>query len=163
MKTSLDISNQDYSNFQIFGIGKPSKKQIEKRLKKHPEFGITGCVKPSMSKAIHGNLLTAGMGSFAINEKYRKDLKAYKKCLEDSKNRIQAETVSSRESQAQSEEIKKKLADANAELENMKSSTSTSTESEDDKIMGMPKGLVIGGSVVIALGIGFLIYKVVNK
>ena len=45
----------------------------------------------------------------------------------------------------------------------MKSSTSTSTESEDDKIMGMPKGLVIGGSVVIALGIGFLIYKVVNK
>lgn len=159
--TTLGFDGEQQSNFQLFGIGKPSAKQIAKRAKKDVNQQITGCVKPkALATGIGGLLLGGGVAQVALLNKYKKDMKAYKACLSNYKAKNQAEADAKNQALAQAQADAKIAQDKLDAIQADPNRTGTEkTTTDDGKIMGIPKtGFYIGVTVLALVG-GFIFYK----
>ncbi len=156
--TTLGFNGEKQSNFQIFGIGKPSAKQLAKKEKKDVNQQITGCVKPKAVGIGVANVLTGGVANLALAKKYKADMAAYNKCLQDAKNKIQSQATISAESKNTIDELNRKLEEARAEVNNT-SSREENTTADDGKILGIPKvGFWVGVGALALIG-GVIFYK----
>jgi hypothetical protein len=69
--------NSEFHNFSLFGIGKPSEKQLERQrkraIKKDPMVEVTGCMKPEKRGLISATLL-GGVQQATAMAKYKKEI-----------------------------------------------------------------------------------------
>ena len=155
----MEVANSDllddeiHSNFSFLGIGKPSAKQQAKRDAKSTATG--GCYKPKKINKVLG----ANFGNFAVLNKNKKDMTAYKKCLEDTKIRIESQASASQgESHAKEvADLKSKLDEAEKNLHEVESGKSSAPIDEvEKKFLGMPQttGIIVTilGASLLAVG-----------
>ena len=129
----------EYSNFSLFGIGKPSKGQIRRKAKRT----VGECVQPAVPQ----------------NPLNKKKWDAYRDCL---KAQLQAKNEEIEIARAESQSKEKFDVGSNSENQ-YRESSNDSLGVDDDKILGMPKGLAIGlGIAVLAIG-GFITYKIIKS
>lgn len=162
----MELANENFHDFSLFGIGKPSEKQRQrqeaKALKKDPMFELTGCMKPRKIRLVGAVLSGGGAQQIAIVKKYNDDMKKYKKCLADYKER----TIASGNA---SELAKIKVAEedvARQEAEDLKTSSAETAVAPSSKFLGMPKPVGITVAVVGGLAIlvgGFLLIRKFKK
>jgi hypothetical protein len=140
--TLTQLAPEDYSNFSLFGIGKPSKGQLKRKDKR--TVGV--CTQP----IVPDNLLN--------HRKWNQ----YRACLHTQYAQMN-EQKANEIAQAREEERLKAQQEAQAHTNAVSDSVTKQDISDinasDDKILGMPKGVAIGlGVAIVALG-GFLVYK----
>jgi hypothetical protein len=139
LNTSETLNNnpENYSNFSLFGIGKPSQGQIKRRAKRT----IGECIQPAVPEN-------------PLNRRKWADYRACLKAQIDAKN----EEIELAKAQER-EKVKSELSQENQ----FREGSGDVPVVDDDKILGMPKGLAIGlGIAVLAIG-GFIAYKVIKK
>jgi len=130
--------NEDYSNFRVFGIGKPSQKQLQRWAAKNPK---------KVQKLIEKGVINAPNAASAIS--------ANSKAIVDG-SRVVEKTL-----KAQGKEEAVTIDAANEENQssaNMSQREPTPTPPAEKKYMGMSKktGLIVLG--VVALGVGTFVY-----